>query len=75
MPFPLDSELTNRRQTCAKKLRAFDAPAAAQLAALVDLIEHLRSKQSTWPAELENVRLWYGPHLERLHSRSSSEVD
>ena len=74
MPFPLDSRAyKSRRQTCAKKLRAFDAPAAAQLAASVDLIEHLRSKQSTWPAELENAMV--GPHLERLHSRSSCEVD
>ena len=59
-----------RLQDLGHALRAFDPPAAAHenWPAFVDLVEHLRSKQSIWPAELEEVRLWYAPHLERLHS-------
>jgi DNA helicase II / ATP-dependent DNA helicase PcrA len=59
-----------RYQDLGQALRAFDAPAAANddWPAFVDLIEHLRSTQSIWPTELEQVRLWYAPHLQRLHS-------
>jgi DNA helicase-2/ATP-dependent DNA helicase PcrA len=59
-----------RDHDLGQALQAFDPPAPTtdDWPAFVKLFEHLRSKQSTWPAELEQVRLWYGPHLERLHS-------
>jgi DNA helicase-2/ATP-dependent DNA helicase PcrA len=31
------------------------------------LFEGLRRKSSNWPSDLERVRLWYEPHLERIH--------
>lgn len=34
--------------------------------AFVALIQGLRARAS-WPAEVESVRRWYAPHLERLH--------
>ena len=33
----------------------------------VDAIGDLASGRSGWPAELERVRLWYEPHLDRIH--------
>lgn len=34
---------------------------------LVALFEELRHKSSNRPSDLERVRLWYEPHLERIH--------
>lgn len=31
------------------------------------LYEELRRKSSSWPSDLERVRLWYEPHLARIH--------
>jgi DNA helicase-2/ATP-dependent DNA helicase PcrA len=33
----------------------------------ITLFEGLRRKSSNWPSDLERVRLWYEPHLERIH--------
>src|SRR5262249_20814251 len=33
----------------------------------LELVADLRIGRSGWPAELERVRRWYEPHLERLH--------
>jgi DNA helicase-2/ATP-dependent DNA helicase PcrA len=33
----------------------------------VDTVGVLRSGRVGWPSELERVRLWYQPHLERVH--------
>ena len=41
------------------------AAAAPEWAALVGLMSELR--HGAWPADIERVRLWYGPHLERRH--------
>ena len=41
--------------------------AAEDWPSFVDLILALRSRQSAWPAEIEQVRCWYEPHLERIH--------
>jgi len=41
--------------------------AAAPWAALVALMEHLRSDAAGWPDDLSRVIAWYRPHLERLH--------
>ena len=33
----------------------------------VDMIAELHFGKAGWPAELERARLWYDPHLERIH--------
>jgi DNA helicase-2/ATP-dependent DNA helicase PcrA len=35
--------------------------------AFVATIEDLRAGRAGWPAELERARLWYEPHLDRIH--------
>jgi DNA helicase-2/ATP-dependent DNA helicase PcrA len=35
--------------------------------AFVTTIEDLRAGRAGWPAELERARLWYEPHLDRIH--------
>jgi DNA helicase-2/ATP-dependent DNA helicase PcrA len=35
--------------------------------AFVTTIEDLRTGRAGWPAELERARLWYEPHLDRIH--------
>ncbi len=30
-------------------------------------MQHIRSGKAGWPAELEAARLWYEPHLDRIH--------
>jgi DNA helicase II / ATP-dependent DNA helicase PcrA len=42
--------------------------AAPLLKELVALMHDLRTGSGTWPAELEQVRQWYEPHLERRHA-------
>jgi DNA helicase-2/ATP-dependent DNA helicase PcrA len=41
--------------------------AAEHWASLVDLLMTLGRRDAGWPQELEQVRLWYEPHLARLH--------
>ena len=50
-------------------LSAFRAPQRAEpdWPAFVDLFSRLRARSSVWPADLEHARLWYEPHLERIH--------
>ena len=31
------------------------------------LTQDIRGEQAPWPSDLERVRLWYEPHLERIH--------
>ncbi|MDW6021175.1 ATP-dependent helicase [Mesorhizobium sp. BAC0120] len=33
----------------------------------VALFKDVRERSAAWPADLEQVRLWYEPHLERIH--------
>jgi DNA helicase-2/ATP-dependent DNA helicase PcrA len=33
----------------------------------VDTIAEIRSGRSGWPAEMERARIWYEPHLDRIH--------
>jgi DNA helicase-2/ATP-dependent DNA helicase PcrA len=42
------------------------ARAAQDWPGFLALLRQLRSRPP-WPAELDNVRLWYEPHLERMH--------
>ncbi len=50
-------------------LSAFRAPQRAEpdWPAFVELFSRLRAKSAAWPSDLEYVRLWYEPHLERIH--------
>jgi DNA helicase II / ATP-dependent DNA helicase PcrA len=41
--------------------------ALADWPALVELWDALRGSTASWPADLELARLWYEPHLERVH--------
>ena len=41
--------------------------AGADWPSFVDTMGALRSGRAGWPAELERARLWYEPHLERIH--------
>lgn len=54
-------------------LQFFKAPAKAQedWPAFVDLFSALRGR-STWPADIECARLWYEPHLERVHEDAAA---
>jgi len=42
--------------------------------AFVETIGDLRAGRSGWPAELERARLWYEPHLDRIHEDASCAV-
>ncbi len=48
-----------------------DAPAPARAGeawdGFVETMQHLRAGRSGWPAEMGQARLWYEPHLERIH--------
>jgi DNA helicase-2/ATP-dependent DNA helicase PcrA len=35
-------------------------------------VAELRSGRAGWPAEIERARLWYEPHLERIHEDAST---
>jgi DNA helicase II / ATP-dependent DNA helicase PcrA len=50
-------------------LRGFAPPArsAEDWRILVDVVHELRHGSAGWPAELDLVRRWYEPHLERIH--------
>ncbi|MER8485894.1 ATP-dependent helicase [Mesorhizobium sp. M1322] len=38
----------------------------------VTLFSQLRTGSGKWPADLEQVRLWYEPHLERIHEDATT---
>ena len=50
-------------------LAAYQPPgrAAADWPGFAKLAAELRGARAGWPAEMERVRLWYEPHLERIH--------
>jgi DNA helicase-2/ATP-dependent DNA helicase PcrA len=41
--------------------------AAEHWNALIDLLEGLHRRSAGWPQEIEQARLWYEPHLDRIH--------
>ena len=43
------------------------ARAAADWPGFAGLAHGLRGKAATWPADMERVRVWYEPHLERMY--------
>jgi DNA helicase-2/ATP-dependent DNA helicase PcrA len=38
----------------------------------VEMFSRLRAGSGKWPADLEQVRLWYEPHLERMHEDATT---
>ena len=50
-------------------LSAFKPPAAAaeHWPAFIEAVRLVRGRAAGWPAELDLVRRWYEPHLERIH--------
>ncbi len=54
-------------------LQFFKVPARAEAdwPGFVELYSNLRAK-SSWPADLERVRLWCEPHLERIHEDAAT---
>jgi DNA helicase II / ATP-dependent DNA helicase PcrA len=50
-------------------LQAARVPARAEgdWPAFVELFAGLRSRHAAWPSDMERVRLWYEPHLARIH--------
>lgn len=46
--------------------------AADDWPAFVDMFSRLRAGPGKWPADLEQVRLWYEPHLERMHEDATT---
>jgi DNA helicase-2/ATP-dependent DNA helicase PcrA len=52
-------------------LQALAGPrrAASDWAAFVEVIGHL--KRSEWPTDLECARVWYEPHLDRIHEEDA----
>lgn len=55
-------------------LSAFRVPqrAEADWPAFLALFSGLRSRSAAWPADLEQARLWYEPHLERIHEDAAA---
>jgi DNA helicase-2/ATP-dependent DNA helicase PcrA len=64
-------EAMDRSLDPAMALAGFSVPgrAATDWPGFVDLFSGLRQK-SAWPADMERVRLWYEPHLERMHENA-----
>ncbi|MGX1786089.1 ATP-dependent helicase [Bosea sp. NPDC055332] len=58
----------------AEALRDAPPPARAgeDWSTFIEAIEELRSGRSGWPAEIERARLWYEPHLERIHEDATT---
>jgi ATP-dependent DNA helicase UvrD/PcrA len=53
----------------AAAIQTFASPARAEETwrSFADLVHSLARQEAGWPAELEQVRRWYEPHLERMH--------
>ena len=65
-------EVLDHMMGAADPIRALlDMPSPSRAAddwgTLVETVASLRAGRSGWPAELVCARLWYEPHLERLH--------
>jgi DNA helicase-2/ATP-dependent DNA helicase PcrA len=48
--------------------------AGAEWQGFAELFDRLFRRASSWPAELEQVRRWYEPHLERLHDDAQARA-
>jgi len=43
--------------------------------AFVTLVSALRKAEAGWPAEIGTVRMWYEPHLDRIHEDADTRKD
>jgi len=43
--------------------------------AFITLVTALRKSEAGWPAEIGTVRMWYEPHLDRLHEDADTRKD
>jgi DNA helicase-2/ATP-dependent DNA helicase PcrA len=43
--------------------------------AFITLVTALRKAEAGWPAEIGTVRMWYEPHLERIHEDADTRKD
>jgi DNA helicase II / ATP-dependent DNA helicase PcrA len=43
--------------------------------AFVTLVTALRKAEAAWPAEIGTVRMWYEPHLDRIHEDADTRKD
>ncbi|RZS76789.1 DNA helicase-2/ATP-dependent DNA helicase PcrA [Phyllobacterium myrsinacearum] len=43
------------------------ARAGSEWAGFVQMLQDVHLRKGGWPAELEQIRIWYEPHLDRLH--------
>lgn len=48
--------------------------AAAGWRDFVAVVGDLRQGQAPWPTEIERARVWYGPHLERMHEDAETRL-
>ena len=53
----------------ARAIAALRTPSRAEAdwPPFVDMFSGLRARRGNWPSDVEFVRLWYEPHLERIH--------
>jgi DNA helicase-2/ATP-dependent DNA helicase PcrA len=72
-------------KTATRILDAIEAPGSAAVLgtvavtaraeedwrAFVALFQQLSARTATWPTDLERVRLWYEPHLRRIHDEDA----
>jgi DNA helicase-2/ATP-dependent DNA helicase PcrA len=43
--------------------------------AFIELVTALRKAETGWPSEIGTVRMWYEPHLERIHEDADTRKD
>ena len=59
-----------------RSARCMEAPAPPRAGdewpSFVDAIAQLRAGTAGWPAEIEQARTWYEPHLERMHEDAAT---
>ncbi len=70
------AQVLDRLTTAGDMVGALEEAAPARAAAeewpgFVGLMRRLRTGLAGWPAEMDDARAWYEPHLERLHEDSA----
>jgi DNA helicase-2/ATP-dependent DNA helicase PcrA len=63
----LDTMLAAPEPLSAMAGMAVPPKAAGHWQPLIELVQALARRTAGWPAELQEVRLWYEPHLARMH--------
>ena len=63
----LDQTGTAKSVATLAEMAAPSSGHATEWIAFADLVRRLSHRLAGWPAEIEAVRRWYEPHLERIH--------